>query len=69
MSYTAFKSDHSKAVLFCGSFVFLCLVFLKLSRLFTVVTCWERADSWLLLVMSIVFLLLSHVVSRVRCVT
>ena len=27
------------------------------------VTCWERADLWLLLVMFIVFLLLSHVVS------
>ena len=32
-----------------------------------VVTCWERAD--LLLVMFIVFLLLSHVVSYVRCGT
>ena len=34
MSYTAFKSDHSKAAPLCGSFVFLCLVFLMLSRVF-----------------------------------
>ena len=34
-----------------------------------VVTCWERADLLLLLVMFIVFLLLFHVVSWVRCGT
>ena len=34
-----------------------------------VVTCWESADPWLLLVMFIVCLLLSHVVSGVRCGT
>ena len=34
-----------------------------------VVSCWKRADytTWLLLVMFIVFLLLYHVVSWVRC--
>ena len=61
--------------------VLLCLVFVLLSRLFiaalrspagkglTAVTCWERADSWLLLEMFIVFLKLSHLVSWVRCGT
>ena len=34
-----------------------------------VVTCWEKVTSGLLLVMFIVFLLLSHVVSWVRCGT
>ena len=45
---------------------FLCLVFLMLSRLF-VAALWSPAGkgltSWLLLVMFIVFVLLSHVVS------
>ena len=40
---------------------FLCLVFLMLSRLF--ITVEKGQTSWLLLVMFIVFLLLSHVVS------
>ena len=34
-----------------------------------VVTCWEKADLLALVVMFIVFLLLSHVVSWVRCGT
>ena len=45
------------------------LVFLMLSRLF-IVALWSRGKGltyWLLLVMFIVFLLLSHVVSWVRC--
>ena len=51
---------------------FLCLVFLMLSRLF-IAALWSSAGkgltSWLLLVMFIVFLLLSNVVSWVRCGT
>ena len=57
---------------FCGSFVFLCLVFLMLLRFF-IAALWLPAGkglaSWLLLVMFIVCLLLSHVVSWVRCGT
>ena len=53
-------------------FCFLCLVFLMLSRLF-IAAVWSPAGkgltSWLLLVMFIVFLLLSHVLSWVRCGT
>ena len=49
--------------------MFLCLVFLVLLRLF-IAALWSPAGkgltSWLLLVMLIVFLLLSHVVSWVR---
>ena len=49
---------------------FLCLVFLMISCLF-VAALWSPAGkvltSWLLLVMFIVFLLLSHVVSWDRC--
>ena len=49
---------------------FLCLVFLMPSCLF-IAALWSPAGkgltSWLLLVMFIVFLLLSHVVSWVRC--
>ena len=45
---------------------FLCLVFLRLSSLF-IAALWSPAgqglNSWLLLVMFIVFVLLSHVVS------
>ena len=52
--------------------MFLCLVFLKLSRLF-IAALWSPAGkgltSWLLLVMFILFLFLSHVVSLVRCGT
>ena len=44
---------------------FLCLVFLMLSRLWS--PAGKGLTSWLLLVMFIVFLLLSHVVSWVRC--
>ena len=51
---------------------FLCLVFLVLSHLF-IAALWSPAGkgltSWLLIVMFIVFLLLSHVVSCVRCGT
>ena len=52
--------------------MFLCLVFVMLSRLL-IAALWSPAEkgltSWLLLVMFIVFLLLSHVVSPVRCGT
>ena len=52
--------------------MFLCLVFLMFSRLF-IAALWSPAGkeltSWLLLVMFIVLLLLSHVVSWVRCGT
>ena len=51
---------------------FFCLAFLMLSRLF-IAALWSPAlkglTSWLLLVMCFVFLLLSHVVSWVRCGT
>ena len=60
-------TDHSN--FFCGSFVCFCLVFLMPSRL-SIAALWspagKRPTSWLLLVMFIVFLLLSHVVSWVR---
>ena len=53
-------------------FVFLCFVFLMLSRLF-IAALWSLAGngltSSLLMVMFIVFLLFSHVVSCVRCGT
>ena len=49
---------------------FLCIVFLMLSRLF-ITALWLPARKgltiWLLLVMLIVFLLISHVVSWARC--
>ena len=52
--------------------MFLCLVFLMLSHLF-IAALWSPAGkgltSWLLLVMFVVFLLLSLVVSWVRCGT
>ena len=52
--------------------MFLCLVFLMLSCLY-IAALWSPAGkglaSWLLLVMLIVFLLLSRVVSWVRCGT
>ena len=51
---------------------YLCIVFVMLSRLF-IAALWSPAEkgltSWLLFVMSIVFLLLFHVVSLVRCGT
>ena len=51
---------------------FLCLFILMLLRLF-IAALWSPAEkgltSWLLLVMFIVFLLLSHVVSWVWCGT
>ena len=54
---------------FCGSFVFLCLVFLMILRLF-IAALWSPTGkgltSWLLLVIFIVFLLLSNVVSWFR---
>ena len=53
-------------------FVCVCLVFLMLLRVFIAVL-WSPAGkgltSWHLLVMFVVFLLLSHVVSCVRCGT
>ena len=48
----------SRNVLFCGSFVFLCLVFIMLSRVFIAALWspgWKGLSSWLLLVMLIVF--------------
>ena len=54
----------------CGSFVFVCLLFLMLSRLF-IAALWSPTGigltSQLLSVMFIVFLLLYHLVSWVRC--
>ena len=51
---------------------FLCLVFLMLSRLF-IAAVWSPAEeglnSWLLLVMFTVFLLLFHVISWVRIIS
>ena len=72
------NSTSSKIVLltvprgyyFCGSFVFFvsCVLHAFASvYCCLVVTCWERLTSWLLLVMFIVFLLLSHLVSCVMC--
>ena len=52
--------------------MFLRLMFLMLSRLFIAALCspaGKGLTSWLLLVMFIVFLLLSNVVSWVRCGT
>ena len=65
--------DPPKAVLLlCIIGVFVCLVFLMLSRL-SIAPLRSPAGygltSWLLLVMFIVFLLLSHVVSWIRCGT
>ena len=61
-----------RRIFFCGSFEFLCLVFLMLLRLF-IAALWSPAGkglaSWLLLVMFIVFLLLSPVVFWGRCGT
>ena len=57
---------------FVDHLCFLCLVFLMLSRLFIAALWspdWKGLTSWLLLVMFIVFLLLSHVVSWVWCGT
>ena len=54
------------------SFLFLCLVFLMLLHLF-IAALWSPAGKWLtswhLAVMFIVLLVLSHVVSWVRCGT
>ena len=51
---------------------YLCLVFVMLSRLFNAAL-WSSTEkgltSWLLFVMFILFLYLSHVVSWVRCGT
>ena len=56
--------DRSKAVyFFCGSFYVLCLSCFRVCSLLPCVTCWERADSWLLFVMFVVILLLSPLVS------
>ena len=52
--------------------MFLCLMFLMLSRLFIDALCspaGKGLTSWLLLLMFIVFLLLSNVVSWVGCGT
>ena len=50
----------------------VCLAFLMFSHLFIAALCSPAGKgliSWLLLVMFIIFLLLSHVVSWVRCGT
>ena len=51
---------------------YLCLVFVMVSRLF-IAALWspegKGLTSWLLVVMFIVILLLSHLVSRYRCGT
>ena len=50
----------------------VCLVFLMLSRLFIAALwspAWKGLTSWLFLGMFIVFLLIPHVVSWVRCGT
>ena len=55
---------------FRGSFVFLCLMFLMLSRLFIAALCspaGKGLTSSLFMVMFIVFLLLSNLESWVRC--
>ena len=51
---------------------YLCLAFVKLSRLFTIVLWspeWKGLTSWLLFVMFIVILLFSHFESWNRCGT
>ena len=64
--------DSSKAVLILWIIVFLCLVFVMLSRLFIAVL-WspegKGLSSWLLYVVFIVILLLSHLESCYRCGT
>ena len=55
---------HHLLLLWIIYVLFLCLVFLMLSRLSPA---GKVLTSWLLLVMFIVFVLLSHVVSWVRC--
>ena len=70
MKLVKYFTDRSKAVLLLW---IICVLVSCVSHAFAsvnvclVVTCWERAG--LLLVMFIVFLLLSHVVSWVRCGT
>ena len=63
---TAYVIDFTS---FVDHLCFLCLVFLMLLHLF-IAAMWSPAGkgltSWLLLVMFIVFMLLSHVVSWVR---
>ena len=67
-----FFTDRSKAVLNCGSFVLfmscVCHSFTSVHCYF-VVPAGKGLTSWLLFVMFIVFLLLFHVVSWVRCGT
>ena len=62
-------TDRYKAVLLLWIICDVCVVFLMLSRLF-IAALWSPAgkglNSWLLLMMFIVFLLLSHEVSWVR---
>ena len=64
-----FLEDLELDTSFVDHLCFLCLVFLMLSGLF-IAALWSPTGkgltSWLLLVMFIVFLLLSHVVSWVR---
>ena len=63
---------NKRGYFFRGSFVFLCLVFAMLSCLFTA-GLWspegKGLTSWLLFVMFIVILLLSHLESLHRCET
>ena len=65
-------TDRSNVVLFVDHLCYLYLVFVMLSRLF-IAALWspegERLTSWLLFVIFIVILLLSHLVSWDRCGT
>ena len=68
-----FESNRlPKRYFFCGSFVLLWLVYVMLSRLF-IAALWspegKGLTSWLLFVMLIVILLLSHLVSWDMCGT
>ena len=65
-------TDRSSRYCFCGSFEFLWLVFVMLSCLL-IAALWspegKGLTSWLLFVMFVVILLLSHLVSWDRCGT
>ena len=72
-----FLTNHSKAVLFCGSFLLVvfrvCLSYCPVLPYILVISCWERTDLLALLyVMFSCVLSLSHLVymvSWVRCGT
>ena len=65
-------TDRFKAILFFDHLCYLCIVFCMLSRLFIAALWspeWKELTSWLLFVMFIVILLISHLVSWYRCGT